>query len=345
LAGVQKSGTISQDPNVPVEPDVDPGLDGDGGGVPQPPPSFVPTELQLILRRVDQVHRVREPGELFEGSHEMAIGAVVFDMINGTRIVVAPRRLGEFDAAAKSFNLPVCRIPLLQGANDEQAFLVKLFLAEIDQGGFAEHIEENGHLGGDTVLELLAAGVERQVLCPLEEATGLSLTPGSFAALLAGFTYSGFHSSGEVISAFCPHTCLAIHLFIRTQNAVCRCWRPRSHQPPVGPRLFAVQVAIAVVLAGLGIASLIAAAEDDFFGPRVLPQGVRPDSTLTSPATPETQRFERPVGREKTLYDVDLRWQVITTTGTPLPPRRPTPTRTRRPPTGSSRSGSRISSC
>lgn len=60
----------------------------------------------------------------------MAIGAVVFDMINGKRTVVAPRRLGEFDAAAKSFNLPVCRIPLLQGANDEQAFLVKLFLAE-----------------------------------------------------------------------------------------------------------------------------------------------------------------------------------------------------------------------
>jgi hypothetical protein len=34
--------------------------------------------------------------------------------------------------------------------------------------------------------------------------------------------YSGFHSSGDIISGFCPHICLAlaIHLFTRTQNAV-----------------------------------------------------------------------------------------------------------------------------
>lgn len=255
---------------LPIEPDLVP---NPGVGAPGP----VPLELRLDVTRVDQVVRVRESGEVLERKQEVAVGAVVLGLVNG---VFGPVDLGQFEEAAREMDTTVCTIPLRPDANQEQFFLVKTVLAEVDFGGFAEHLREQGDLAGDSIGDLLEGAIDR-VACLLQEnpaAVALGTLGGAVGVALA----------------------IALGLI------------PAA----VG---IALAAAVGLLVVGMVIKDLVGALKDDVYGPRVLAVGVRPDGSLTTSATPPRQSFRRRVGDEEARYDVDFRWEVGMGVGPPPP--------------------------
>ncbi len=278
------------DPNEPGEPDLpDPDPGPGGGRPPVRPPTMVPSDLQL---KTTTVHLVDDTGEV--GRDELAIAAVVMDPINRTTVLVPPIGLGDFKKGDnRGVDRTICRIPLLRGANAEQFFLVNLFLAEIDRGGFRAYVEDNAHLLSSELLDLgLTAGLT--VLGGLLGFAGGAAVGGAIGGAITAAATAGIGSAAA----------LALGL----AGAL------------VATAGIALAGAVAGLLVAMAIKSIARLAKDELFDPTNIGQFVLPGGGLGLAKT-DTKRFNRPGARA----DVGLRWDVFVTAGTPTPPTPPAP--------------------